>query len=236
MSSLSLLVDAQGNPCSGTFGSPLPTTNIAGASTGKSAGLPIGGLSPSGNLIPLSLDATGAVKTQNTAMMTVIATSQSTVVTGTAAGRVMISAYNASATTWQRVVGIFAQCPPQVNTSGGLLGTSTSYLQVPFGVYRITGHSGGTLLVPEPLDPSDDAGQDPAYTVRTGSTVTGRAAAATLIWDAAYNGTSNIGGRPDITAKQWTMPPGYGIAVVLTQAISISVPFFMSITTTQSAS
>jgi len=236
MTNLSLLVDASGNPCAGTFGSALPTANIAGASTGKSAGLPIGGLAPSGQLTALAVDADGAVITHNGASLTAIATSQSTVATGTASGKVMISAFNASATSWMRLIGIFMECPPQVNTSGGLLGTSTSYMQVPFGIYRITGHTGGTLLTPMCLDPSDDASLDGAYTVRTGATVTGKAANASLIWDAAYDGSANIGTRPDLSAKLWTMPPGYGLAVILTQSLAGSVPFFVSMTCTQSSS
>lgn len=236
MTSLSLIVDAQGNPCSGTFGSPLATTNIAGASTGKSAGLPLGGIAPNNALTPLAADTDGALIVRGRPFLTHISTCQTQVSTGTAAGKVMISVVNGSATTWQRITGLFTVCPAQQGQSS-LLNLSTgqgTYMQVPFGWYRITGHSGGTLLTPQCFDPSQDAQLDPGFTARTGATVTGRAANAGFLWDGAYNGAANISGRLDMVAQLPVLPPGWGLAVIMTQAISTAIPFFVSVTCIQS--
>lgn len=231
----SIIVDVNGNPMAGTFGAVLPTTNILGTSTGTSAGLAVGGLNPSAKLTALAIDAYGALTirpgvcpTHTTALPTAVATTA-------AAGKIMLSLFNGSATTWQRVAAIYATCPPQVNTQGGLLGigSGTSYVQIPFGIYRITGHSGGTAYTPVCADPSDDATLDPAFTVRTGATVTGAAANPNYVWDAAYNGGIPVGPRPDMCMKVWTMPPNSGLCLRNITALGTSVNFLLSVTCAQ---
>lgn len=235
MSSLSLLVDASGNPLAGTFGKPLPTANIAGASTGTSAGVAVGGLNPQSLLTPVGIDAYGALTIRPGVCPTHSSNSASPVPTGTAAGKSMLSMFNASTTTWQRVAAIIALCPPQINTSGGLLGigSGTSYTSIYFGIYRITGHSGGTSLTPVMADPADDSILDPGFTVRVGATVTGLASAPSYTWDAAYNGLIPVGPRPDLCMKVWTMPPGYGLVVRNLNAVSTSIGFMMNVTCAQ---
>lgn len=235
VSPLALIVDARGNPLGGTFGSTLSQTNILGVATGAGAGMPVGGLDPSQRLAPLAIDAYGALTIRPGVCATSTATSATPVATGTTAGKNMLSVFNGSATTWQRVAAIYAQCPPQINTQGGLLGigSGTSYTQILFGLYRITGHSGGTPLTPVCADPADDAGLDANYSVRVGATVTGIAASPNFVWDAAYNGGMAIGPRPDLCMKVWTMPPNSGLVIRNTTAIGTTVGFVMSITCAQ---
>lgn len=234
---LSLIVDTQGNPMAGTFGNVLPTTNIAGTTTGTSAGVCIGGLNPASKLTALSLDAYGSLTVRPGVCPTYSCTSLSTVATGTTAGKSMMSIVNASATNYTRVVALYAQCPPQVNTTGGLLGigSGTSYVQIVFGLYRITGHSGGTLLTKVAADPGDDTTLDTGITVRVGATVTGQATAPSYAWDAAYNAALPIGPRPDMCLKVCTLPPGFGLSINNVNALSASVAFLMTVTCSQNS-
>lgn len=225
----SILSDVAGNLAVGTFGSP--TTTVGG----KPAGISIGGTNQAGNLTPLAIDAYGSLTIRPGVCPTWTASSVTTVATGTTAGKNMLSIFNGSATTYQRIAGLYAQCPPQVNTQAGLLGigSGTSYTQVIFGIYRITGHSGGTLLTPVTADPGDDGTLDAACTVRISSTVTGVAASPSFCWDAAYNGAMAVGPRPDLCMKVLTMPPGSGLVVRMPTALSTSVGFLMTITCAQ---
>ena len=231
----SLITDVSGNPLAGTFGKTLPTTNVFGENTGQSAGLAAGGIGPSGQLTPLTIDAYGALTIRPGVCPTWTATSTANVATGTGAGKSMLSVFNASQKNWMRIAAIFATCPPQINTQGGLLGigSGTSYMQVPFGVFRMAGHAGGTLLTKVAADPSDDASIDPACTVRVGATISGLAAAPNYVWDAAYNGSLPVGPRPDLCMKVWTMPPGYGFSINNLNALGGTVGFLMSITCAQ---
>ena len=225
----SIQSDTSGNLAVGPFGQPLVSA------TGAMAGLSIGGINPAGRLSPLPIDAYGSVTMRPGVCPTHSSNSVSPVVTGTTAGKNMMSMFNASTTTWQRVAAIIALCPPQINTSGGLLGigSGTSYTPIYFGIYRITGHSGGTSLTPVCADPADDASLDPGFTVRTGATVTGIAAAPNYTWDAAYNGLIPVGPRPDLCMKVWTMPPGSGLVVRNMSALSTSIGFMMNVTCAQ---
>lgn len=214
---LSVIVDASGNPLAGTFGAPLPTTNIAGTSTGSSSGLCMGGLSSTTQrLTPLMLDATGSLIVRQALTTTMACFPTTQVGTGSTAGKSMMSFWNGSSSVVMRFLAFTATCPPQVNTSGtllGLTGSTTSYTQVMMGVYRITGHSGGTLGTLISHDPADDSMVDPLVTARVGATVTGEMGAPICVWDAAYNSRLAIGGRPDQNLKVWTMPPGSGLHI-----------------------
>lgn len=238
MTSFSLLVDQAGNPCAGTFGAPLPTSNILGTSTGVSAGVPLGGINPQGVLTPLAVDAAGSITTRPAQALTHATSSVGVVGTGTSAGKNMLTIMNASTTTTQRIVALFASCPPQVNTQGGLLGigSGTSYTPIIFGTYRMTGHSGGTLLAPMTSDPADDGLIDPGVSVRAGSTATGVSAAPTFAWDAAYNGAMPIAARLDGSAKLITLPPGAGLCVRNMYALGTNVSFLLNVVCVQSVS
>lgn len=237
MTSFSFLVDQAGNPCAGTFGAPLPTSNILGASTGVSAGIPLGGLNPAGNLTPFAVDPSGSLTTRPAQLLTHATSSVGVVGTGTGAGKNMLTVLNGSTTVTQRIVALFASCPPQVNTQGGLLGigSGTSYTPIIFGTYRITGHSGGTVLSPMAPDPADDGGIDANFSVRAGSTVTGLSAGPTFAWDAAYNGALPIAGRLDAMAKLITLPPGVGLCVRNMYALGTNVSFLLNVVCVQSA-
>lgn len=231
MSSFSLLVDAAGNPCAGTFGSTLPTSNIAGVTTGQSAGLCMGGLQAGTNkLSPLMLDATGALVIRQALAITMGVFPPLVQGTGTAAGRSMMSFWNGSQTNTLRFLAFTATCPPQVNTSGtllGLTGTTTTYTQVMFGAYRISNHTGGAAASFVAHDPSDDALVDTAISIRLGATITGENPAPLVVWDAAYNSRLAIGGRADQNAKVWTMPPNSGLHVKCLSSLQANVNFYL---------
>jgi hypothetical protein len=150
----------------------------------------------------------------------------------------MLSIVNNSATTWARLVWFIAQCPPQANTTGGLLGigSGTSYTQIPFGLYRISGHTGGTALAKVSADPTDDNTLDADCTVRIGATITGKAANPSYVWDAAYNGSVPMGPRPDMCVKVHTIPPGgNGLGIFCQNALSTSVGFLLMATCSQNS-
>lgn len=231
-----IIVDQLGNPISGTFGKVLPTTNIAGTATGTSAGVPIGGLNPSSLLTPLAIDPYGSLTVRPGVCPTFSAVTTSLVSTGITSGKSMLSIMNASVTNWCRVVAVYAQCPPQVNTTSGLLGigSGTSYTQIIFGVYRMTGHSGGTLLTKVAADPTDDAALDANITIRTGATITGQASAPMGAWDASYDAAVPIGPRADMCLKVWTLPPGgYGLTITNVNTLSTAISFLMTATCSQ---
>ena len=224
-----VISDPSGNLATGPFGSPLQSA------TGKYAGVAIGGLNGSSNLTPFGIDAYGSLTVRPGVCPTHTTTGQVVVSTGTTSGKVMMSFYNNSSTYFQRVAALYATCPPQVNTTSGLagIGSGTSYTPIYFGLYRITAHSGGTLCTSVMADPNDDAILSPDFTVRTGSTITGKATSANFAWDAAYDGSKPVGPRPDMCMKVWTMPPGYGFAICNVNALSTSVNFLMTVTCAQ---
>lgn len=223
--------DALGNLAVGAFGS---TQAIVSGS--RPSGVVIGGLNGSNVVTPLSFDSYGSLTVRPGVCPTWTASSVSTVSTTVSSGKSMMSIVNNSSTTWARIAGLYAMCPPQSNTTSGLLGigSGTSYTQVIFGMYRITGHSGGTLLTKVAADPSDDSTLDASCTVRVGATVTGAATSPSYCWDAAYDGSKPVGPRPDICMKVWTLPPGgYGLTVTNINALSTAVGFLMTVTCAQ---
>lgn len=230
-----VILDARGVPVGAPVGSPPPLVDAAGNKVAAATSVPISGLNANGNLQMFALDATGALTVRNALAPTWTFCSNAAVSTTTTAGRSMLSIYNASTTNYQRVVSLFANCPPQLGQSGTLLGSSsTSYQTIFFGAYRITGHTGGTLLTGVAHDALDDAALDVGVcTVRYGATVSGEGAASLYQWDAAYNGRQPVGTRADIGARVWTLPPTSGLHFKCLTTLSTAVGFLMTATLAQ---
>lgn len=185
------------------------------------------------SFVPFQVDATGAGVVRQSLAATFATNAQA--VTGTTAGRSIISFYNAGPMV-QRILALYAFCPPQLITSGsgGLLGssTSTSYTQILFSAYRTTGHSGGTVATPVAHDPVDTL--DTGFSVRVnGAAVTGESATSIMAWDAAYDGTFNVAQRQDQNIKVLTIPPNSGLHVKCLTALSSSVTFLLRIVSAQ---
>lgn len=181
-----------------------------------------------GTWVPFQVDPTGAGVVRQALAATFEV--NGSVGTGTAANRSMVSLVN-TGNMVHRIMGLYAMCPPQQVTSGGLLATSTTYTQVLMGVYRITGHTGGAVANITSHDPADTI--DPGLTARFGATVQGETPAALMVWDAAYNGTFNAAVRQDQNVKLIAIPPGTGIHVKLPVAPGGNVTFVMRLVTSQ---
>jgi hypothetical protein len=231
---LATVVDANGNLLASTVGQAPPTTHVVGAATSQVAAALVSGLAPSGKLAALATDAGGNLLTRSAASVTASVSTPAAVSANTA-GKSMLSVFNGSTTNTVRIHAVWALCPPQMNTSGGLLGigSGTTYTSIFFSARRISAHTGGTLLTPVAHDPGDDALLDTAVSVRTGATVTTSTAAATLVWDAAYNGSAPIGQPVDAAMKAWTLPPGTGMTI--TSIAAVNANFLMAAALTQSA-
>lgn len=234
---LTVLVDQNGNYGAQTVGQVPATTNSAGATTSTYAGVIASGLSSTGIVIPLTLDAQGGLMTRNILAPTQTYAPTAAVNTTANAGKSMLSVYNAStATLYQRVLGFWAMCPAQAGVSNGLLSSST-YTTVGFGVYKFTtAHTGGTVIAGAQHDDRDNYDTS-NFTCRTGATIAGQSSAALCVFDAAASSTYGYGQRQDIGAKLWVMAPGQGITINCLSAVgSGGVNFYLRLVTQQNSS
>ncbi len=233
---ISVLLDQNGNYGAQTVGQPPATVNASGAATSTYAGAIAAGVSSTGIVMPLTLDAQGGLNTRNILAPTQTYAPSTQINTTANAGKSMISVYNASAATmYQRILGFWAMCPAQAGVSNGLLSSST-YTTVGFGVYKFsTAHTGGTALAGASHDDRDTY-DNTNFTCRTGATIGGQSAAALCVFDAAYSSTYGYGQRQDISAKLWVIAPGQGITINCLSAVGSSgVNFYLRLVTQQNS-
>jgi hypothetical protein len=228
-------IDALGNgystPMLGSVPVPVQVNTVTPNPAAYSGNVSLAWDNTNSRFTPFQVDATGAGITRNMLAPTIAYSPTVQVGTGTTAGKNMMSVFNASTTLYQRVLGFYAMCPPQAAVSGGLLQTNTSYTTVGFGVFKITGHSGGTLVAGALHDTRDT--YDTAFTCRTASTVTGISTACLYAFDAAYSSVRGYGQREDVGSKIWTMAPGEGITFQSLTALSSSVNFYLRVVCSQ---